>query len=99
MNQPDDGRPGASVLGGFDGLISQLGLPPPQALMAELQRLNVNLEAMRPDIHTLAEAAASGELKEFAGSIKEAGAAAAKIHERLWPEAKAATRRAGGVAG
>jgi hypothetical protein len=101
VNERGDGRSGAPVVGGFDGLMSQLGFPAPQALMAELQRLNGNLEAVRPDIHVLAEFAGSGQLREFAGTMKEAGAAAARIEERLWPqtEAPTRTRRAGGVAG
>ncbi len=92
-------RQGAPTVGGFDQILGQLGMPAPGAVIAELQRLNGNLEAMRPDIHVLAEFAGSGELKEFAGTMKEAGAAARSIQERLWPEAPTRARRTGGVAG
>jgi prefoldin subunit 5 len=38
------------------GALSQLGLPAPQDLLAELQRLNANLEHLSPDLARLAQA-------------------------------------------
>jgi hypothetical protein len=38
------------------GFASKLGLPPPQELLTELQRLNANLEHLAPDINRLAAA-------------------------------------------
>lgn len=90
-SEHSDGRQAGAPAGPLDNLMGQLGMPSPTAVVAELQRLNLNLETMRPDIHVIAEAAGSGELKEFAGSL-------ARFYERIWPEPKAATKRAG-VAG
>lgn len=42
-----------------DGLFGALGLPNPQMVVQEMQRLNGNLEAMRPDIHTIAQGVGS----------------------------------------
>ena len=42
-----------------DGFFGALGLPNPQMVVQEMQRLNGNLEAMRPDIHTIAEGVGS----------------------------------------
>ena len=38
---------------GFGGLFGQIGLPAPQAVLAELQRLNRNLEALMGRLDTL----------------------------------------------
>lgn len=78
-----DGKPQQGG-GTFMDLLGNLGFPPPQQVITELQRLNANLEAIRPDIHILALAAQTGELKDFAAAIKEGSSSADKIYERLW---------------
>lgn len=53
----------------MDGLLGALGLPNPQAVVQELQRLNTSLEIMRPDIHAIAEGI--GSIKELAQASKK----------------------------
>ncbi len=92
-----DGAEAPPAPGALDGLMNQLGMPAPGAVVAELQLLNRNLEAMRPDIHALALATESGELPDLTKAIKDGTELAAKIYGRFWPGETAPSKQ-GGVA-
>lgn len=83
--------------GPLDSLLVQLGMPAPGAVVAELQLLNRNLEAMRPDIHALALATESGELPGLTKALRDGTELAARIYGRIWP-GETATGKQGGVA-
>lgn len=87
----------AAPAGALDSLLGQLGMPAPGAVVAELQQLNRNLEAMRPDIHALAMATEKGELPDLTKAMRDATVLAAKIYGRIWP-GETATGTQGGVA-
>ena len=48
-NQPPPGGPMAEYFG------KMLGLPSPEKILGEMQRLNNNIEMIQPDIHSLAK--------------------------------------------
>jgi hypothetical protein len=64
-------------------MLGQMGLPNPQALLGELQRLNRNLEAMAPDLNKIA--AASAELNPQ--DIRNLASALQSFQERMWGRA------------
>lgn len=97
MTSKQDGAQAPAAPGALDQLMSQLGMPAPGAVVAELQLLNRNLEAMRPDIHALALATESGELPGLTKAIRDGTELAAKIYGRIWP-GETATAKQGGVA-
>ncbi len=66
--------------GWLNGMLGQMGLPNPQALLGELQRLNGNLEAMAPDLKKIA--AASAELNPQ--DIRNLASALQSFQERMW---------------
>jgi len=49
------GRPGQSSQVP-ESLLKMLGMPSPEKILGEMQRLNNNLEILQPDIHLLAQA-------------------------------------------
>lgn len=97
MTSKQDGAQAPAAPGVLDQLMGQLGMPAPGAVVAELQLLNQNLEAMRPDIHALALASASGELPDLTKAIRDGTEMAARIYGRIWP-GETATGTQGGVA-
>ena len=75
-----------------EALLKMLGMPSPEKVLGEMQRLNNNLELLQPDIHLLAEAmqglsgndirnlsAALGNItvNEFTNLVKQ-------VYEKLW---------------
>lgn len=97
MTSKQDGAQAPPAPGALDSILGQLGMPAPGAVVAELQLLNRNLEAMRPDIHALALATESGELPGLTSAIRDGLQMVAKIYGRIWP-GETATGTQGGVA-
>jgi len=50
------GQPGQPMPGLGEAMEKFLGIPAPGVMLAELQRLNNNMEIMAPDLHKLANA-------------------------------------------
>ena len=80
-----------------DGLFGALGLPNPQQMVQELQRLNTNLEIMRPDLHTIAQSVGSiqalaesskkftpHDLNRLVQSLDRASATGENLYQQLW---------------
>ncbi|KKM09653.1 hypothetical protein LCGC14_1722660 [marine sediment metagenome] len=89
--------------GGSQGLGSVLEaflrMPSPEKLLAEVQRLNNNMEILAPDLHKLAEALEGDKLKdikdltevlskldlaELKSLLNEAVRIGGQFYERLW---------------
>lgn len=97
MTSKQDGAQAPPAPGALDSILGQLGMPAPGAVVAELQLLNRNLEAMRPDIHALALATESGELPGLTKAIRDGTEMMARIYGHIWP-GETATGKQGGVA-
>ena len=78
-------------------MLGQIGLPPPQQLLEEMQRFNANLERLAPDVHKLAGASESitrlasaveginpAEIQRLTQALEEASKTGDKLHQRLW---------------
>lgn len=78
-------------------MLGQLGFPPPQQLLQEMQRFNANLERLGPDVHKLADAsqavsrlasAVEGikpeEIQRLTQALEEASRTGEKLQQRLW---------------
>ncbi|KKL18467.1 hypothetical protein LCGC14_2475220 [marine sediment metagenome] len=83
------------------GMLGQLGLPNPDAVLAEIQRLNDNLEHLAPSMGLLAQlpelianltAAVARvnldpqQVKELTAALTQASAMGEKFAGRLWPD-------------
>lgn len=82
-----------------EALGKMMGLPSPEKILGELQRLNNNMEILQPDIHKLANSldgisgtdirnlsAALGNMKagDLLRLLNEFNALAGNIYEKLW---------------
>ena len=81
-------------------MLGQIGFPPPQQLLQEIQRFNANLERIAPDVHKLAEASESisrlatavegikpADIQRLTKSLEEASRTGDELHQRLWGRA------------
>jgi hypothetical protein len=81
----------------FWEMLQQIGFPPPQQLLQEMQRFNANLEGMAPDVHRLAAVSDSisrlasavqginpGDVQRLAQALEEASRTGEKLQQRLW---------------
>lgn len=97
MTSPGSQPPGASQV--LDYLGKSLGLPSPEKILAELQRLNNNIETIQPDIHLLAQslqgirtddlrnlsAALSGvKVGDLIRLLNEFNHLGSQIYEKVW---------------
>jgi len=93
MTQPTAAQAAAEAIG------KMMGLPSPERMLGELQRLNNNMEIIQPDIHKLAQAleGISGDdlrnLSATLGNIKagdlirllnEFNTMSGQLYEKLW---------------
>jgi len=93
MQQPPGTSPALEALG------KMMGLPSPEKVLAELQRLNNNIETIQPDIHRLAQSlegisgadirnlsAALGNIKagDLLRMLNEFTLLGSHIYEKLW---------------
>ena len=100
-NQHPDGQNTPPAPPGFNlwGMLGQLGLPNPDAVLQELQRLNANLEHLAPgldllaqvpkDLHELVEGLKKldpQQVQELTAALKQASETGEKFAGRLWPE-------------
>lgn len=89
--------PGASQMAEYLG--KMMGLPSPEKVLGELQRLNNNIETIQPDIHRLAQsmegiktddlrnltAALNGiKVGDLMRLLNEFNHLGSQIYERLW---------------
>ena len=78
-------------------MLGQIGLPPPQQLLQEIQRFNANMERMAPDVHKLAGASDSisrlataveginpGDVQRLTRALEGASSTGEKLYQRLW---------------
>ena len=78
-------------------MLAQVGFPPPQQLLQELQRFNANVERMAPDVHRLAGASESisrlaaavegidpADIQRLTKALEEASRTGAQLQQRLW---------------
>lgn len=92
-NQP----PGAAQVA--EAIGKMMGLPSPEKVLAELQRLNNNIEMIQPDIHQLAKALggmSGADIRNLSASLNniksgdlmrllnEFNTLAGNIYEKLW---------------
>lgn len=93
MQQPPGTPPALEALG------KMMGLPSPEKVLGELQRLNNNIEIIQPDIHRLAQSlegisgadirnlsAALGNIKagDLMRLLNEFNRLSGQIYEKLW---------------
>lgn len=74
-------------LEGIWNIAQQLGLPSPQVIVAELQRLNANLEAMHPSIQSLAQGMENftpQEVNRLVEALNRASASGDQLYKQLW---------------
>ena len=92
----NDSPPGAQTPNLWD-MLGQIGFPPPQQLLQEIQRFNANLERLGPDVHKLAEASPAisrlasaveginpGDIQRLTQALLDASATGEKLQQRLW---------------
>jgi ABC-type transporter Mla subunit MlaD len=78
-------------------MLQQIGFPPPQQLLQEMQRFNVNLERLGPDVHKLADASQAisrlatavegvnpADIQQLTQALEEASRTGEKLQQRLW---------------
>ena len=78
-------------------MAQSLGLPSPLVIIQELQRLNNNLEAMQPDMHTIAQGTASiqslaqsmenfnpQEVNRLVSALDRASASGEQLYQQMW---------------
>ena len=78
-------------------MLGQIGFPPPQQLLQEMQRFNANLERLGPDVHKLADASQAisrlasavegikpGEIQRLTQALEEASHTGERLQQRLW---------------
>lgn len=97
MTMPGHQPPGSAQV--IDTLGKMMGLPSPEKILGELQRLNNNLETIQPDIHRLAQAmegisgadirnlsAALGNIRagDLMRILNEFTHLGSQIYEKLW---------------
>ena len=81
----------------FWDMLGQIGFPPPQQLLQEMQRFNATLERLGPDVHKLAGASESisrlaiavegidpSEIQRLTQALEEASRTGEKLQQRLW---------------
>jgi len=93
MQQPPGTSPALEAIG------KMMGLPSPEKVLTELQRLNNNIEMIQPDIHRLAKSlegisgddirnlsAALGNIKaaDLMRLLNEFNTLSGQIYEKLW---------------
>ena len=87
-------NPAGGILEGF---LQQVGLPVPQEVFLELQRVNASLEKAMPDIHKLAESSGAlsslaaamerfkpEDLRNLTKALQEASQTGEKLYKKLW---------------
>ena len=82
MVMPKSGQQGQpSEPNNLGGMVQQLmGLPSPDKVLAELQRLNTNMERLTPDIHKLSsslDGLQSSDLRNLTVILQQ-------IYSRIW---------------
>ena len=97
MVQPHNTPPGGQQMA--DYAMKMLGLPSPEKILGEMQRLNNNIELIQPDIHSLAKSmegmsgadlrnlsAALGNLRagDMMRMLNEFTQMGNQIYEKLW---------------
>jgi len=97
MVQPHNTPPGGQQMADYLG--KMLGLPSPEKILGEMQRLNNNIETIQPDIHSLAKSmegmsgadlrnlsAALGNLRagDMMRMLNEFTQMGNQIYEKLW---------------
>ena len=78
-------------------MLGQIGFPPPQQLLQEMQRFNANLEQMAPDLHKLAGTSESvsrlasavegikpADIQRLTQALEEASRTGDRLHQRRW---------------
>jgi hypothetical protein len=97
MSTPRNDRPQAAGNPNLWDMLAQVGFPPPQQLLQELQRFNANVEQMAPDVHRLAGASESisrlasavegidpAGIQRLTKALEEASRTSAELQQRLW---------------
>ena len=87
MTLPPAGRPDMA-----EALGKMLGVPSPEKVLGEIQRLNHNLEMLQPDIHLLAQAMQSisgNDIRNLSAALSNMKAGefinlGNQIYEKLW---------------
>jgi len=87
MTLPPAGRPDMA-----EALGKMLGVPSPEKVLGEMQRLNHNLEMLQPDIHLLAQAMQSisgNDIRNLSAALSNMKAGefinlGNQIYEKLW---------------
>ncbi len=95
QQQPPGSSPVSEVLQ------KMLGLPSPEKVLGELQRLNNNIETLQPDIHRLAqslEGISGADIRNLSAALGKINAGdllrmlneftqlGSNIYEKLWPK-------------
>ena len=93
---PNDGAPGTASPNLWD-MLGQIGFPPPQQLLQEVQRFNGHLERLGPDVHRIAEAGPAitrlaaaveqidpAQVQRLTQALEEASRTGAQLQQRLW---------------
>jgi prefoldin subunit 5 len=78
-------------------MLGQIGFPPPQQLLQEVQRFNAHLERLGPDVHRIAEAGPAitrlaaaveqlnpADLQRLTQALEEATRTGQQLQQRLW---------------
>ena len=84
-----------------EALVKMMGLPSPEKILGELQRLNNNLECLQPDLHKLATFFSGGgrdDLQNLTAALNKVdlgnvmrllndfNLTVKSIYEKLWPK-------------
>ena len=76
------GGPPAGATPGLGAVLEAfLHMPSPEKLLAELQRLNNNMEIVAPDLHKLVAALEGDKLADMINEVTRLGG---QIYERIW---------------
>ena len=99
MTSPRDDKGTPAPPANFWDFLNQMGFPPPQQLLGEVQRLNGNIERLAPDLHQLASAGGSitdltaalqklnvDDVRKLTVALNTATDASRTLSTRLWPE-------------
>jgi len=99
MAQEHAPPPGVGPMAEYLGKI--MGLPSPEKVIVELQRLNTNIEKIQPDIHSLSESLKgikADDLRNLSGALggikvgdiirllNEFNTLGNQVYKKLWPE-------------
>lgn len=97
MTMGRNDKPQAAANPNLWDMLAQIGFPPPQELLQEMQRFNANLERLGPDVHKLAGASESiarlasavegvnpADIQRLTQALEEASRTGEKLQQRLW---------------